>query len=210
MPHWAQKVYTVSRPTCMPSLTEICAYKKMTIHSSSSSTYSHFSSNLRYYSVLSPITQYLTHHLPHSWYSHDSRVYSSLAPWHHLDNGRRTREGLQLLPWHKDYSGLTIIDAQGIPCSNSTRTIFDDWMLVWALIMLQLWYHDEEIDRHRLCVCVCPTANTLCPHNRKALEFVAVYAQNKVHKHHAQRISWLLVAISNVTLIAYCRLGQTL
>ena len=40
-----------------------------------------------------------------------------------------------------------------------------------------------------------PTANTLCPHDRKALELCRSYAQNKVQKHHPQRIPWLLVAL---------------
>ena len=46
-----------------------------------------------------------------------------------------------------------------------------------------------------------PTANTLCPHNQKALEFCRSYTQNKAQKHHPQGIPWLLVAVLNATLI---------
>ena len=45
------------------------------------------------------------------------------------------------------------------------------------------------------------TASTLCPTiDTKALVLCRRYAQNKVQKHHSQRIPWLLVAISNTTL----------
>ena len=74
---------------------------------------------------------------------------------------------------HKDYSGRTIVDAWGISCSNSTRTVFDKcWFDLW-MIMLQLWYRNwwrRNWSASTVCVCVCPTANTLCPHNRKVLE----------------------------------------
>ena len=50
-----------------------------------------------------------------------------------------------------------------------------------------------------------PTASTLCPHDRKALELCHSYAQNQVWNAHSQRISWLLVAVLNATLIALQR-----
>ena len=49
-----------------------------------------------------------------------------------------------------------------------------------------------------------PTANTLCPHDRKTLELCHSYTQNSA-KAPTQRISWLLVAVSNATLIALQR-----
>ena len=47
-----------------------------------------------------------------------------------------------------------------------------------------------------------PTVSTLCLTIEKALELCRSYAQNKVQKHHPQRIPWLLVAVSNTTLLA--------
>ena len=44
-----------------------------------------------------------------------------------------------------------------------------------------------------------PTANTLCPHDRKALEICHSYVQNKAQKHHPQRIPWLLVGFERNT-----------
>ena len=58
------------------------------------------------------------------------------------------------------------------------------------------------------CTCVDkwrPTASTLCPLSlpRKKVQMVSSsYAQSKPQKDHLQRISWLLVAVSNATCIA--------
>ena len=43
---------------------------------------------------------------------------------------------------------------------------------------------------------------THCLHHRKVLELCRSCAQNQVRNAHPQRISWLLVAVSNAILIA--------
>ena len=48
---------------------------------------------------------------------------------------------------------------------------------------MRLMYHPHTCtDKWR------PTASTLCPHDRKALELCHSYTQNKAQKHHPQRI----------------------
>ena len=45
-------------------------------------------------------------------------------------------------------------------------------------------------------------ASNNCPTIEKALELCRSYAQNKVQRHYLQKISWLLVAVSNAKLFS--------
>ena len=68
---------------------------------------------------------------------------------------------------------------------------------------LRLMHHPHT------CTCInewCPTASTLCPlglPRKKAHEASQSYAQKEAQNDHPQRISYLLVAVSNATLLTF-------
>ena len=70
-----------------------------------------------------------------------------------------------------------------------------------ALFLLQATAHALAVDPSTCPDEWRPTASTFYPNDQKGLELCHSYAQNQVQNAHSKRISWLLVAVSNATLI---------